>query len=196
MAATEFIEEPGDLGLGWPEVGTLNLGLRPDTIHGPLAQKRWRSTLTDSGRWLISWIAVDSEQLWTWIWWRWKGYEIIFPTYKDLLKRTPYVFVASILVQTVSGIREGNEVKVEDESDFNVYVSDAAMPSSLVRAKSPLKRLLLCSSCHVIWYFIGESIGNYKHDLKWRYASLLHNFFVHHSGYKLSYHISMLHNSF
>ena len=44
MAATEFIEEPGDLGLGRLEVGALNLGLRPDTIHGPLAQKRWRST--------------------------------------------------------------------------------------------------------------------------------------------------------
>ena len=37
---------------------------------------------------------------------------------------------ASFLVQTVSGIREGNEVQVVDESDFNVYVSDAAMSSS------------------------------------------------------------------
>ena len=33
--------------------------------------------------------------------------------------------VASFLVQTVSGIREVNEVQVEDESDFNVYASDA-----------------------------------------------------------------------
>jgi len=40
------------------------------------------------------------------------------------------VAVASCLVQTVSGIREGNEVQVEDDSDFNVYVSDAAMSSS------------------------------------------------------------------
>ena len=39
--------------------------------------------------------------------------------------------VALFLVQTVSEIREGNEVQVVDESDFNVYVSDAAMSSSL-----------------------------------------------------------------
>ena len=38
--------------------------------------------------------------------------------------------VASFLVQTISGIREGNEVQVVDESDFNVYVFDAAMSSS------------------------------------------------------------------
>ena len=38
--------------------------------------------------------------------------------------------MASFLVQTASGIREGNEVQVVDESDFNVYVSDAAMSSS------------------------------------------------------------------
>jgi len=38
--------------------------------------------------------------------------------------------VALFLVQTVSGIREGNEVQVVDESDFNVYASDAAMSSS------------------------------------------------------------------
>ena len=44
------------------------------------------------------------------------------------------MFVASILVQTVSGIREGNEVQVVDESDFNVYVSDAAMSSSVMHA--------------------------------------------------------------
>ena len=37
---------------------------------------------------------------------------------------------ASFLVQTVSGIREGNEVQVVDEPDFNVYASDAAMSSS------------------------------------------------------------------
>ena len=50
--------------------------------------------------------------------------KLYFQPYKDLLKRTPYVVVASFLVQTVSGIREGNEVQVEDESDFNVYASD------------------------------------------------------------------------
>jgi len=33
-------------------------------------------------------------------------------------------------VQTISGIREGNEVQVVDESDFNVYASDAATSSS------------------------------------------------------------------
>ena len=42
--------------------------------------------------------------------------------------------VASFLVQTGSGIREGNEVQVEDESDFNVYASDAAMSSSVGHA--------------------------------------------------------------
>ena len=51
--------------------------------------------------------------------------------YKVILKRTLYVAMASFLVQTVSGIREGNEGQVEDESDFNVYVSDVAMSSSL-----------------------------------------------------------------
>ena len=60
-AATEFIEELGDLGLGRPEVGALNLSLRPDTIHGPLAQKSWRSTFLDSGRRIISWISIDFE---------------------------------------------------------------------------------------------------------------------------------------
>jgi len=60
--------------------------------------------------------------------------KLSFQPYKDLLKRTPYVAVASFLVQTVSGIREGNEVQVEDESDFNVYASDAAMSSSLIIA--------------------------------------------------------------
>ena len=39
--------------------------------------------------------------------------------------------VALFLVQTISGIREGNKVQVVDESDFNVYASDAAMSSSV-----------------------------------------------------------------
>ena len=60
-----------------------------------------------------------------------KVMKLYFQPYKDLLKRTQYVAVASFLVQTVSGIREGNEVQVEDESDFNVYVSDVEMSSSL-----------------------------------------------------------------
>ena len=59
-----------------------------------------------------------------------KVMKLSFQPYKNLYKRTPYVAVASFLVQTVSGIREGNEVQVEDESDFNVYASDAAMSSS------------------------------------------------------------------
>ena len=59
-----------------------------------------------------------------------KVIKLSFQPYKVLLKRTPYVVVALFLVQTVSGIREGNEVQVEDESDFNVYASDAAMSSS------------------------------------------------------------------
>ena len=57
--------------------------------------------------------------------------KLYFQPYKVILKRTPYVSVSSILVQTVSGIREGNEVQVEDESDFNMYVSNVAMSSSL-----------------------------------------------------------------
>ena len=56
--------------------------------------------------------------------------KLSFQPYKDLLKWTPYVVVASFLVQTVSGIRAVNEVQVVDESDFNVYISDAAMSSS------------------------------------------------------------------
>ena len=73
--------------------------------------------------------------------------KLSFQPYKDLLKRTPYVAVASFLVQTVSGIREGNEVQVEDESDFNVYASDAAMSSSMVLLETwfrgPARCLLL-----------------------------------------------------
>ena len=58
--------------------------------------------------------------------------KLSFQPYKDLLKRTPYLVVVSFLVQTVSGIREGNELQVENESDFNVYASDAAMSSSVL----------------------------------------------------------------
>ena len=56
--------------------------------------------------------------------------KLSFQPYKDLLKRTPYVAVASFLVQTVSGIREGNDVQVEDDWDLNVYVSDAVISAS------------------------------------------------------------------
>ena len=59
-----------------------------------------------------------------------KVIKLSFEPYKVLLKRTPYVAVALFLVQNVSGIREGNEVQVVDEPDFNVYASDAAMSSS------------------------------------------------------------------
>ena len=59
-----------------------------------------------------------------------KVMKLSFQPYKVLLKRSLCVAVALFLVQTVSGIREGNEVQVVDESDFNVYVSDAAMSSS------------------------------------------------------------------
>ena len=57
--------------------------------------------------------------------------KLSFQPYKVLLKRTTYVVVVLFLVQTVSGIREGNEVQVVDESDFNVYASDAAMSPSI-----------------------------------------------------------------
>ena len=56
--------------------------------------------------------------------------KVSFQPYKVLLKRTPYVAVTLFLVQTVSRIQEGNEVQVVDESDFNVYASDAATSSS------------------------------------------------------------------
>jgi hypothetical protein len=56
--------------------------------------------------------------------------KLSFQPYKDLLKRAPYVALVSFLVQTVSEIREGNEVQLVDDSDLNVYVSDAAMSSS------------------------------------------------------------------
>ena len=59
-----------------------------------------------------------------------KVMKLYFQPYKNLLKQTPYVAVASFLVQTISVIGEGNEVQVIDESDFNVYVSNAAMSSS------------------------------------------------------------------
>ena len=59
-----------------------------------------------------------------------KVMKLYFQPYKVLLKWTPYVAVALFLVQTVSGIREGNEVQDVDESDFHVYASDAAMSSS------------------------------------------------------------------
>ena len=67
--------------------------------------------------------------------------KLSFQPYKVLLKRTPYVAVALFLVQTVSGIREGNEVQVEDESDFNVYASDAAMSSSPRLSRALIKML-------------------------------------------------------
>ena len=59
-----------------------------------------------------------------------KVMKLYFQPYKDLMKQTSYVVVVSFLVQTVSGIREGNEVQVEDDSDFNVYVSDVLMSLS------------------------------------------------------------------
>jgi hypothetical protein len=40
--------------------------------------------------------------------------KLSFQPYKVLLKQTPYVAVALFLVQTISGIREGNKVQVVD----------------------------------------------------------------------------------
>ena len=56
--------------------------------------------------------------------------KLSFQPYKDLLKRTPYVVAVLFLVQTVSRIREENEVQVEDDWDLNVYVSDAVISAS------------------------------------------------------------------
>ena len=82
-----------------------------------------------------------------------KVMKLYFQPYKDLMKCTSYVVMASFLVQTVSGIREGNEVQVEDDSDFNVYVSNAAMSSSV--ALCPL-----CYACH-------KSVGCCCRSLNW-----------------------------
>ena len=83
-----------------------------------------------------------------------KVMKLSFQPYKVLLKRTLCVAVALFLVQTVSGIREGNEVQVVDESDFNVYVSDAAMSSSsempfVSRSPYPTKLLDEVTSLHL-----------------------------------------------
>ena len=57
--------------------------------------------------------------------------KLSFQLYKKLPKQTPYVSVASYLVQTISGIQEANKVQLEDDSDFNIYVSDVMMSSSI-----------------------------------------------------------------
>ena len=125
------MEEPDDLGLGRPEVGALNLGLRPDTIHGPLDQKRWRNTpfqILDVElfhKFLLTLNSYGPESGGVG-----KVMKFSFQPCKVLLKRSPYVAMELFLVQTVSGIREGNEVQVVDESDFNVYVSDAVLSTS------------------------------------------------------------------
>ena len=120
-------------------MGALNLGLRPDTIHGPLAQKRccWPKR---GGAAPFQILDVDLFHEFPLIPNSYgpesggvgKFMKLSFQPYKVLLKRTPYVAVASFLVHTIFGIREGNEVQVEDESDFNVYASDAAMSSSKI----------------------------------------------------------------
>ena len=103
--ATEFIEELGDLGLGRLEVGTLNLGLRPDTIHGPLAQTRWRNTpfqILDVElfrKFLLTPNSYGPESGCVR-----KVMKLYFQPYKVLLKWTSYVAVALFLVQTISGI--------------------------------------------------------------------------------------------
>ena len=56
-----------------------------------------------------------------------KVMKLSFEPYKEHPKGTPYVTVASFLVQTVSGIRKRNEGQLEDDSDFNVYVSNVVM---------------------------------------------------------------------
>jgi len=60
-----------------------------------------------------------------------KGMKLSFQLYKKLPKRTPYVSVASYLVQTIPGIQEANKVQLEDDSDFSVYVSNVVMYSSI-----------------------------------------------------------------
>jgi hypothetical protein len=50
------------------------------TIHGLLDQIRWRSTWTESERWLVLTIHVDFEELLTWDHLYWLPYQISFPT--------------------------------------------------------------------------------------------------------------------
>jgi hypothetical protein len=49
-------------------------------IHGPLDQIRWRSTWTESGRWLVSTIPMDFEEVLMWDHLDWLPYQISFPT--------------------------------------------------------------------------------------------------------------------
>ena len=52
----------------------------PNMIHGPIDQIRCRSTLTDSGHWLVSMIPVDSEEILMWDHLDWLPYQISFPS--------------------------------------------------------------------------------------------------------------------
>ena len=101
-------------------------------IHGPSAQKWWRSTQADSGRRLISSIAMTPTRYGPESGGFGNAMKLSFQPYKEHPKRISYVTVASFLVQTVSRILERNEVQLEDDSDFNVYVSDVVMYSSQV----------------------------------------------------------------
>ena len=60
-----------------------------------------------------------------------KVMKLSFQPYKELPEWTPYVLVTLFLVQTVSRIRERNKVQFEGDWNFNVYVSDVVMFSSL-----------------------------------------------------------------
>ena len=95
--------------------------------------------------------------------------KLSYQPYKVLLKQTPYVAVALFLVQTISEIREENEVQVVENLDFNVYVSDVAMSSS----SSPswigviLDSIPLSISCKrlVTVECIVQDIGAFAKDL-------------------------------
>ncbi len=59
-----------------PTLDTTIMG--SNTIHGPKAQIRWRSTRTNSVRQIVRLIPVDSERIWTWDQNHWKGYLLRF----------------------------------------------------------------------------------------------------------------------
>ena len=69
--------------------------------------------------------------------------KLSFQPYKELPKQIAFVSVTLFLVQTVSGIRERNEVQLEDDSDFSVYVSDVVMSSSQVLLDLHRSRVVL-----------------------------------------------------
>jgi hypothetical protein len=52
----------------------------PTRYKAQRPKRRCRSTLTDSGRWLVSTISIDSKEILMWNHFDWLPYQIIFPS--------------------------------------------------------------------------------------------------------------------